>query len=359
MRRGEAAFAAIVVIAVCGCSGSSVATTVPNRDGGCVAENAARTAVQLHQSRSALRITWTSLPPIPVGHAANVVGVELGDNKYSVAFQWFENGQAVATLWDISSPAQTQRKLEARSHFTGRRASVTVKLAMMPKLGRTFRWNASILPRERPDFAWCPSNGHKLRFPPPARPSTALGINHEDTVASGESGGVSWTVFRGLGGQHGKDMCYRYETTPPVPPARESDGLRIFPGFCAPLSVPAQQLPNNALLAKIVPLPSGGTLIYGLVRGNVAQLGLVYSDGTSGTNAVTDHSIALAVLAGKTLDKITGTFNRVAVECTPMVAGEAPPADGRAPDGEYGCSVAASDFPVPDTSPAANPSVHG
>lgn len=165
MRRHEAAFAATVVLAFCGCSGSGAATTAPNRDGGCVAENSARTAVQLHQSGTALRITWTSLPPIPVGHSSNTVGVELGDNKYTVDFGWYDNGQAFVTLWDISSPAQTQHQLEARSHFTGRRASMTVRLTMLPKLGRTFRWNAAILPRERPDFAWCPSNGHKLRFP--------------------------------------------------------------------------------------------------------------------------------------------------------------------------------------------------
>ena len=130
-----------------------------------------------------------------------------------------------------------------------------------------------------------------------------------------QSDGESWTVFRGRGGRNGSDVCYRYVTTPTTPPERTADRLPIFPGFCARLGVLAKALANNAVLAKIVPLPSGGTLIYGLVRGNVAQLGLAYSDGTSETYAVADQSIVLAVRAGKTLDKITGTFNDVQVEC--------------------------------------------
>ena len=192
--------------------------------------------------------------------------------------------------------------------------------------------------------------------PTAEKPAAPFGIANESTLASGQTDGVSWTVLRGLGGLHGKDMCYRYETTPPVPPEHAFNGLPILPGFCASLGVPTEALARNAVLAKIVPLPSGGTLIYGLVRGNVAQLGLVYSDGTSGTYAVTDHSIALAVAAGKTLDKITGTFNAMPIECTPMISGNAPPAGSRALDGEYGCSeLRVQTDPVPTTGPPANP----
>lgn len=194
--------------------------------------------------------------------------------------------------------------------------------------------------------------------PTPAaeQPGALLGIAHESTLASGQSDGVSWTVFHGLGGLHGQDMCYRYETTPPVSLGRTSRGLRMLPGFCAPLDLSAEMLASNALLANIVPLPSGGTLIFGLVRGNAARLGLVYSDGTSGTYPVTNHSIALAVPAGKTLDKITGTFNGMPIECTPMISGNAPPAGSRRPDGEYGCSKPLAPFgPVPTTSSPVNP----
>ena len=188
------------------------------------------------------------------------------------------------------------------------------------------------------------------------QPAAPFGIAHEVTVATGQSDGESWTVFRGLGGRQGSDLCYRYVTTPPVPPEHASDGLPIFPEFCGPRGVPANALANNALLAKIAPLPSGATLIYGLVRGNVAQLGLVYSDGTSETYAVSDHSIALVVPAGKTLDKITGTFNAMPIECTPMISGNAPPAGSRALDGEYRCSeLRVQTDPVPTTGPPANP----
>ena len=195
------------------------------------------------------------------------------------------------------------------------------------------------------------------RSPAAEQPAAPFGITHESTLASGQTDGVSWTVFRGRGGLHGKDVCYRYETTPPVPPEHASDGLPIFPAvICAPLGVPANALANNAVLAKIVALPRGVTLIYGPVRGNVAQLGLVYSDGTSETYAVTDHSIALAVPAGKTLDKITGTSNAMPIECTPMISRNAPPAGSRALVGEYGCSeLRVQTDPVPTTGPPANP----
>lgn len=199
------------------------------------------------------------------------------------------------------------------------------------------------------------SNRNDGESGPAAQPPGApLGIAHGERLASSQVDGVSWTVFRGQGGtQHVTDVCYRYETTPPVSPERAPDGTAVFPGFCAQPSVAATANTNDALLAKIVPLPNGATLVYGPVRGGIASLALTYSDGTTATYSVIKSSIALAVPSGKTLDKIAGTFNNVAVECTPMPPGGQSPraADSRAPDGEYGCIAAPASFTtVPHTS---------
>ena len=199
------------------------------------------------------------------------------------------------------------------------------------------------------------SNRNDGESGPAAQPPGApLGIAHGERLASGQVDGVSWTVFRGQGEtQHVTDVCYRYQTSPPVSPARASDGTAIFPGFCAQPSVAAPADTNNALIAKIVPLANGATLVYGVVRGGAAALTLTYSDGTTATYDVTRSSIALAVPSGKTLDKITGTFNNAAVECMPMPPGGRTPraAYSRAPDGEYGCSAPPAPITtVPDTS---------
>ena len=162
MIRHEAVLATILVAGLCGCSGSGATT---NLDAACVFDNSSHTAVHLHQSDKALRITWTSMPLIPAGHTTNLVDVVLGRDTYLIDFMWHDNGQAYVALWTTSPPSQVQDLLESRSHFTGHRVTMTVPLAKMLQLGRGFAWRATVGPRVRPDFASCPSSGRTLRFP--------------------------------------------------------------------------------------------------------------------------------------------------------------------------------------------------
>jgi hypothetical protein len=113
-----------------------------------------------------VHVTWASLPPIPHGHTANVVLVVLGGHaEYSLEFLWFVNGQAFVTLWSGPPEAERAKRLARRSHFTARRAAMTVPLGNLPRLGPTFAWTATMGIPERGDFARCPVHGRTILFP--------------------------------------------------------------------------------------------------------------------------------------------------------------------------------------------------
>lgn len=176
------------------------------------------------------------------------------------------------------------------------------------------------------------------------------GHRNEVTIATGHTDGVSWTVFRS---RDDSGMCYRYATAPGVEPSRGPDGRVDFPGLCTSTpNVSASEILYNAVFAGIAPLPSGGSLVFGLVRGGPKSLELAYLDGTTTTYAVTHDSIALGVPRGTTLDKISVGFGDLTVECTPMINTSSPPPDSRAPDGEFGCSPS---LPVPPLVPGTAP----
>jgi hypothetical protein len=157
----------------------------------------------------------------------------------------------------------------------------------------------------------------------PTPPSTAGG---EDAVGSGTTDGVVWTVLRATAPDPAGDVCMQVRTTPPLDPPPAP--------FCAPSFVPEEALATNAVVARIVTLPGGGSIVYGVVRGEDPELTLHDSDGGRTRYPVRNNAIAAAVPAGRSLTSITGVFRGVPVTCTPR-----PDAPSTAPAGDLSCAA--------------------